>query len=220
MSKSEPFMGQRASGLRVSGKNLDIGEALRTQAGDRVAEVVSKYVHGGFSGHITVEKEGSGFRTECVIHLDSGATMNVSGVAHDAYASLNQAVERVAKQLRRDKRRRDARPNGNGAAPSSDVGIEADDDDVGIMAGDLGGELEVAEEDELAYASARMIVAEKPDALALLGLESAIAQLEQDGRDLLVFRNGGTGRVNVIHTRADGTIGWIDVPDANGGRTT
>ena len=62
--------------FRVSGKNLDIGEALRTRINERMAEALGKYFDGGYSGHVTVEKEGFGFRTECAIHLDSEITLH------------------------------------------------------------------------------------------------------------------------------------------------
>lgn len=202
-------MGQRESALRVSGKNLDIGEVLRHQAESRVADVIGKYYGGGFSGHVTVEREGSGFRTDCVIHLDTGTTMNVSGIAQDAYASLNAAVERIAKQLRRDKRRREPRHlNGNGAIDALTTGAAAAPID--------SAHAELADDDEMAYADVRAIVAEKPETLDRLGLSLAIARMERDDVEVLVFRNAGTGRVNVIHARPDGTIGWIDVPDTRG----
>ena len=59
-------------GLRVSGKNLDVGEALRGQVEARVASALGKYFDGDYSGHVTVAKDGAGFRTECVLHLTSG----------------------------------------------------------------------------------------------------------------------------------------------------
>src|SRR4029077_11904568 len=112
--------------FRVSGKNLDIGEALRTRVNARVAEALGKYFDAGYSGHVTVEKEGFGFRTECVIHLDSGITLHTEANAADAYASADQAAERVEKRLRRDKRRlkdrHPARANGGSAELS---GIDA-----------------------------------------------------------------------------------------------
>ena len=87
--------------FRVSGKNLDVGEALRERIVARVSEVMSKYFDGGYSGHVTVEREGSGFRTECDVHLDSKVTLHAEGSANDAYASADQAVLRVEKRLRR-----------------------------------------------------------------------------------------------------------------------
>src|SRR6185503_18428459 len=77
--------------FRISGKNLDIGEALRERVSGRIVEALSKYFDGGYSGHVTVEKEGFGFRTE--------------STAADAYASADQAALRIENRLRRYKRR-------------------------------------------------------------------------------------------------------------------
>ena len=92
--------------LRVSGRNLNIGAALRERIGARVEEAMSKYFHGGYSGHATVGRDGFGFRTECVLHLDSGALLEAEGMAADAYESADQAAIRIEKRLRRYKRRR------------------------------------------------------------------------------------------------------------------
>ena len=91
--------------FRVSGKNIDIGEALRARINARIAEATAKYFDGGFSGHVTIGKEGFGFRTECVIHLDSGIVLEADALAADAYASADQAALRLEKRLRRYKRR-------------------------------------------------------------------------------------------------------------------
>ena len=91
--------------LRVSGKNINIGAALSQRITDRVEEATSKYFHGGYSGQATVGKDGYGFRTECVLHLDSGAMLEAEGMAADAYESAAQASEHIETQLRRYKRR-------------------------------------------------------------------------------------------------------------------
>src|SRR3984957_17683606 len=91
--------------FRVSGKNLDIGEALRTRISGLFAEALVKYFGGGYSGHGAVGKGGFGFRTECALHLDSGVTLHTDGMAADAYSSADQAALRIEKRLRRYKRR-------------------------------------------------------------------------------------------------------------------
>jgi ribosomal subunit interface protein len=91
--------------FRISGKNLDIGVALRQRVNARLVEALEKYFDRGYSGHVTVEKDGFGFRTECAIHLDSGVTLEAEAMAADAYASADQAAIRLEKQLRRYKRR-------------------------------------------------------------------------------------------------------------------
>ena len=111
--------------FRVSGKNIDIGEALRTRVSSRVAEAVDKYFNGGYSGHVTVGKEAFGFRTECVVHLDSGIILQSDAMAGDAYSSADQAAERIEKRLRRYKRRlkdrHAARANGRHADALSTI---------------------------------------------------------------------------------------------------
>jgi len=88
--------------FRVSGKNIEVGEALRERVSARVLEAVDKYFEGGgFSGHATVGKEGSGFCTECVLHLDSGIVLRADAAAADAYLSADQAADNLEKQLRR-----------------------------------------------------------------------------------------------------------------------
>jgi len=91
--------------FRVSGKNLDVGEALRARINARIGEALSKYFDGGYSGHVTVEREGFGFRTECAVHLDSKVTLQAQATAPDAYASADRAALRVEKRLRRYHRR-------------------------------------------------------------------------------------------------------------------
>jgi len=89
----------------VSGKNINIGAALQQQIADRVDEATSKYFHGGYSGQATIGRDGFGFKTECVLHLDSGAMLEAEGMAADAYDSAAQASDRIETQLRRYKRR-------------------------------------------------------------------------------------------------------------------
>jgi ribosomal subunit interface protein len=91
--------------FRISGKNLDLGEALRERINGRIGEAMNKYFDGGYSGHVTVAREGSGFHTECAFHLDSKVILRADGNAPDAYASADQAVLRVEKRLRRYHRR-------------------------------------------------------------------------------------------------------------------
>src|SRR4030088_83551 len=127
--------------FRVSGRNLDIGEALRNRMNARVAEAMAKYFDGGYSGHVTVGKEGFGFRTECAVHLDSGITLHTDGMAADAYASADQAALRIEKRLRRYKRRL----KGRATARTDTLANEPDAQSYVIAAPDHETEEEVAD---------------------------------------------------------------------------
>lgn len=92
--------------FRVSGKNIEVGEAMQMRITERVGFAAAKYFDGGFSGHATVGKDGFGYVTECVVHLDSGVTLEAEGMSADAYESADQAATNIEKRLRRYKRKR------------------------------------------------------------------------------------------------------------------
>jgi ribosomal subunit interface protein len=190
--------------FRVSGKNIDVGEALRTRVNDRIAEATAKYFDGGFSGHVTIGKEGFGFRTECVIHLDSGIVLEADAVAADAYASADQAAMRIEKRLRRYKRRlKDHQAaRGDGRALES---ATVDAQSYVIAAPEPDSEEEVTE-------WSPVIIAESTTALRRLSVSEAVMELDLRGTAVVVFRHAGHGRVNLVYRRADGHIGWIDPP--------
>src|SRR6201993_1709299 len=91
--------------LRISGKSISVGEALRDRVSERTDEVLRKYFDGNYSGHITLSKDGYGFRTDCALHLDSGVTLEAESNAADAYASADAALLMIEKRLRRYKSR-------------------------------------------------------------------------------------------------------------------
>lgn len=187
--------------FRISGRNLDVGEALRTRVSERVIEALQKYFDGGYSGHVTIGKEGFGFRTECAIHLDSGMVLHAEAMAADAYASADQAALRIEKRLRRYNRRlkdhQNGRSNGNAVrefieAPSYVIAApEAED--------------EIAEFNPV-------VIAESTTALKRLSVSDAVVELDLTGAPVVVFRHAGHGRVNLVYRRPDGHIGWVDPP--------
>lgn len=188
--------------FRVSGKNLDIGDALRERVNDRIVEALSKYFDAGYSGHVTVEKDGFGFRTECVIHLDSGTTLHTEANAVDAYASADQAAIKIEKRLRRYKRRlKDrhlARANGAAVLDVPSYVIEAP----------------THEDDEDIADFNPVIIAESTTVLRQLSVSEAVMELDLTGAPVVVFRHASHGRVNLVYRRPDGHVGWIDPPGA------
>src|SRR3979490_2855349 len=91
--------------LRVSGKSISVGDPRGGRVSERPDEVRRKYFDGNYSGHITLSKDGFGFRTDCALHLDSGITLEAESNAADAYASADQALAQIGKLLLRYKSR-------------------------------------------------------------------------------------------------------------------
>jgi ribosomal subunit interface protein len=186
--------------FRVSGKNLDLGDALRERISARIAETVSKYFDGGYSGHVTLARDGFGFRTECAVHLDSKITLHTEGLAPDAYASADQAALRIEKRLRRYHRRlKDRRPERGESWAAVDAASYV------IAAPEHDGEIEVD-------AFTPVIIAESTTTLKQLSVSDAVTELDMTGAPVLVFRHAAHGGVNIVYRRADGHFGWIDPP--------
>jgi len=186
--------------FRISGKNLEIGEALRERIAGRVSEALDRYFDGGSSGHVTVSKEAFGFRTECVVYLDSGVVLRSDSMAADAYLSADQSVEKLEKRLRRYHRKlKDyhTKGRGNGHAAPENV-IETPDYET---------------EDEGAEPA---VIAESTAFPRRLSVSEAVSQLDMTGAPLLLFQNARHDRLNVVYRREDGNVGWIDPPAVPG----
>src|SRR5262245_16922746 len=190
--------------FRVSGKNIEVGEALRERISARVLEALEKYFDGGFSGHVTVGKEAFGFNTECVVHLDSGISLRADSMAADAYLSADQAAEKLEKRLRRYHGRLKDHANGRNDGPATGEAPPTVPDYVIAAPGQEDGE-EVT-------AFNPVIIAESTTSLKRLSVSEAVMQLDMTGAPVMVFRHASHGRVNLVYRRSDGNIGWIDPP--------
>ena len=189
--------------LQVTGKNLDIGEALRAYVEDRIENMLDKYAGQSPSGHIRIEKIRGSFITGCTIQLQSGLYLEAHGEAPDAYASADQSLERLEKRLRRNKRRIKQRHGPKQRKPADTLApyyvIQPGDD-----------EQNESDDDN------PVVVAELQTSIRELSVSDAVMQLDLTEKPLLVFQNASQGRINVVYRRDDGNIGWIDP----GGTTT
>ena len=191
--------------LRVTGHGVDLGESLRARVEDRMAATLAKYLDAHMSeacsGHVTLRRDGTSFRTDCVLHLVSGLTIEAVGAAHDPRASFEQTADRLETRLRRYKNRLKQHATG----PGDDAAVEAayavfaapDDDDPAEDEGDAHPP----------------IVAESTRTLQRRTVGEAVTALDMTGSPVVVFVHAGTGRVNVVYRRSDGAIGWVDPPE-------
>lgn len=183
--------------LRVSGKNMDVGDALRTRAEGHFDGVVKKYFDGGYTGHLTLEPEGSGFNAICMVHLDSGAVLQASAYGGDAISAYEILTETIEKRLRRYNRKLKQRRHPAAGADGDDTAqsyvLQAPDDS-----------------DELAEDYSPPVIAETTKNLRQMSVEEAVMELDLTQADIVMFRHAGHGGLNVVYRRADGNIGWID----------
>ena len=184
--------------LRISGRNMKLGESLTARIEERIEGSVGKYFDGGHTGHVTVEKQGSFFEADCMVHLDTGIVLQASAKAGDATAAFEQAADKIDKRLRRYKRKlRDHHGRGKG---KSFEDVEAN---LTVMS-------TPDPEEEVAEDYAPLVIAEGATSVRTQTVAMAVMQLDMMDDPVNVFRNAATGGVNIVYRRADGNVGWVD----------
>ncbi len=186
--------------LQISGKQIDVGDALRSHVSDRLEAGIVKYFDQSVNGQVSFAREGSDFKCDANIHLSSGISLQAGGQAGDAYGAFDMAAERLEKRLRRYKRRlKDHHNNNKEAMPATSVSsyvIQASND---------------AEEPSDLQP---VIVAEDMTQIKIMSVGEAVMQMDLADKPVLLFRTIKDGAVNVVYRRSDDNIGWIDPGNA------
>ncbi|MBA4796189.1 ribosome hibernation-promoting factor, HPF/YfiA family [Rhizobium rosettiformans] len=189
--------------VRVSGKQMEIGETFRQRIEDRIQDAVTKYFDGGYSGQVVVTKSQSRFAADCLVHLDTGANLHAAGEANDPQVAFDTAFERVEKRLRRYKRKLKDHHAGEAQNPPIEVAYTV---------------MDSVDEDheELPEDYAPTIVAESTKKLRTMSVATAVMALDMTDEPVLLFRNPGSEQLNIVYRRNDGNIGWIDSANIKG----
>ena len=183
---------------QISGKKIDIGEALQTHVKAELGEVVEKYAQRPTAAIVVFSKSAHEYVCEATIHLSTGLSAQAKGQASEIYVAFESCREKMDKQLRRYKRRI-RNHHQNRPAPVEYGGASSY-----ILA-----PTEEPEENDSGELQP-IVIAEMETKIPSVTVGEAVMQLELGGQRMLVFRNEGHGGVNVVYRRDDGNIGWID----------
>ena len=184
--------------ILVSGKQLDVGEALRTHVDERLQNGVTKYFSSSMDAHVVFSREGQGYRADCSVHVGHGIQAQAKAEAGDIYQAFDQAADRLEKRLRRYKRR--LRDHHGNERPVPDRFL--------AQSYVLAPEPEMEEAPEEFQP---VIVAEHTSDIHRRSVGEAVMQLDLAELPVLMFRNSGNDHLNVVYRRPDGHIGWIDL---------
>lgn len=181
--------------IQVTGKNLDVGEALRGYVQERIAATVEKYIGRLPNGHVRVEKDHGEFRTNCTIHLWQGLSLEAHGSAPDAYQSADRACERLEKRVRRytGRLKRHGASTARKGTPATSYVLQSPQE----------GQEERDEDNPI-------VIAEAPTVVHEMAVSDAVMQMDLSDQPFVLFRNATSGEINVVYRRDDGNIGWID----------
>lgn len=186
--------------ITVHGKQIQTGEALQNRITERLGEAVGKFLDIPGDATVTILRDGPAYRTDILLHLNSGLTAQAHSTANEVYASADAAIDKMAKQLRRYKTRLKDHHKRTAHTPSPRE--EAQSFVLAAEAEDAG--------DENSAANNPLIIAEAHTDIKTLTLSEAVMHLELSDDPALLFRNGGNGRLNMVYMRRDGNVSWID----------
>ncbi len=191
--------------ITVSGKQVEMSDALRERVQQHLEAVAGKYFDHALEANVTFGRARSFFTCDINLHAGRGLTLRAEGEAADAHAAFDDAAEHVAKRLRRYRRRvnEHARDLANRARPEPGRQFVLREEDPGEPT-DAAPQ---APGRAGAYAT---VIAETTTEISLLSVGEAVMRMDLADQTVMMFRNSATGGLNVVYRRADGHVGWID----------
>ena len=184
--------------LTVKGKNIDVGDALRSHIGDSLENIFSKYFSNPIEATVTLSKQVHLFSAQLSVHVGRGILLQSEAEADQAYSAYDKAAEHLTSRLRRYKQRlRDHH--------RADIQTQRAAQYV-VSAGDLEG----ADAPEPAADTAPVIIAEMQTEIPSLTVGEAVMRLDLSDQKAMMFLNRAHGGLNMVYRRNDGNIGWVD----------
>jgi ribosomal subunit interface protein len=196
--------------VQVTGKHVDVGEALRSRVSDELSTSIEKYFDRGGGADVVVSREGQSFKVDCAVTLASGQQLTTHGVGGDAHVAFDAALEKMDKRIRRYKRRLKDHHVAAQARQAETASyfvlqpFEEDDEDEGLNGESVGF-------------PEPMVIAETEKPVRSMTVSMAVMELDLTESQTIVFRNAAHGGLSVVYRRPDGNIGWIDPERTKGG---
>lgn len=188
--------------ILITGKHMDLGDALRSRIENGLEAAVSKYFNRSGDARVFVSQQGPFVEVDCNVHLPSGIILQSTGKAEDPYAALENSLDKMEKRVRRYKRRLKDHHAGAPAPMPTEPASES----VFMVNGH-----DTSDEDEPEGADdTPLTVAETSVTIRTMSVSEAVMQLELQEVPALMFRNAGHEGLNMVYRRSDGHIGWVD----------
>ena len=196
--------------IQVNGKQVEVGDALRTRIETELEQGIAKYFdRGANTAEVTISKQGYLFKADCWVRLASGQTLVSHAFGGDAHSAFDGTLDHMEKRVRRYKQRLKSHHNGT---PQKEETAN-----VTVLRG-FGGDFDGVDgdnddfDDGMDHSSPpqAMIIAETETTLRTMTVPAAVAEMEMSNYPVVMFRNAAHGGLSVLYRRPDGNIGWID----------
>ena len=188
--------------IQVTGKHVDVGEALRARVSDEISNSIEKYFDRGGGADVVVTKEGNAFKVDCAVTLASGAQLTTQGVGGDAHMAFDAALQKMETRVRRYTRRlkdHHLQAQARQAETAAYFVLQPLEDEEDSL---LDGE-------DMSFPEP-VVIAETEKAIRTMTVAMAVMELDLTESQTIVFRNAAHGGFSVVYRRPDGNIGWID----------
>lgn len=191
--------------LTVTGKQLDIGDALRSHVAASLEEILAKYFGSAIDATVVMSREAHLYDAQLSVHIGRGILLQSAGAATAPYLAFDEAAQRLAKRLRRYKRRlRDHHRAAVESERANQYVLAPEPDEEPAEAGPAKDGHATDTEDH------PLIVAEMQTDLPVLTVREAVMRLDLADLTAMLFRNRAHGGLNLVYRRADGNFGWVD----------
>ncbi len=195
--------------LAIHGKQMDVGDALRTHVTTRLEDINSKYFNRAIDVNVTFSPESHSFiKAHVSLRVGKDIMVQASAIEANAYTAFDAAAEKVAKQLGRYKRRLRDHHERLEQSPETEL-TKAQDYVLAIRKIEGLSEQDVEEED-VPQGNDPLIIAEVATHIQKMSVSDAVMRMDLSGQSALLFRNPKNNRLNMVYRRADGNIGWVE----------
>lgn len=189
--------------VQVTGKHVDVGDALRARVSDELSASIGKYFdREGGAADVVISREGHAFKVDCAVTLASGQQLTTHGAGGDAHLAFDAAIAKMTKRIRRYKNRlkgHHIQAMARQAETSAYYVLQVPDEDD-----------ETLDEDAGTGFPEPMVIAETEKQLRTMTVSMAVMELDLTESQTIVFRNAAHDGLSVVYRRPDGNIGWID----------
>ena len=200
--------------IQVSGKHVDVGDALGSRISQELEDGIGKYFErGAQDAEVVVSKDGHGFKVDCWVRLASGQSLVTTGLGGDAHGAFSDSLEKLEKRVRRYKRRlKDHHIGPKGLSPEKTEAAARE-----VARSIVLRDPDSVEDETFGEAGALgeppplgMVIAETEHEIRTVTVGRAVLELDMTGYPVVVFRNAAHGGLSVVYRRPDGNVGWID----------